>query len=167
MRCVRLILILTFCNTMTFGLCGAQSDSRSDELMRDTLLAGLMGAGVGAAVGSSSGKAGKGAAIGAGIGILSGILINSMKRTPRTTTRYPQNRTYRKGSYPAVPVSRPVNVRDNSVDTDNKAGKEKSDDRYTDDSSYDASQANRKVIPIYDDEGNLIAEKEVFAGDEG
>jgi len=117
-----------------------------DDTLNDALLGGLLGAGVGAAAGSSGGNAGEGAAIGAGIGVLSGILFNLLKKNQASRSRKRQSGY--SSQYPAPPVNPPK--------------PDMSNFRLPEEEKRMSSKPEKEVVNEYDDEGNIIAQREIY-----
>ena len=148
MRYLTFLLIIIF-TIATFPVLTLARDE-DDEMLQNTLMGGLLGAGVGAAVGSGEGHAGKGAAIGAGIGALGAVLIHILKNSSQRKNKYDEDDYYGKGQYPSqYPPQSPTY----------KYPKPAIQSHKNDDSM---STTHKKVIREYDEEGNVIAEKEIY-----
>ena len=146
MKAFRILLVMMFVFVSIIDFSKAESNDDSTQMLGDAVLGGLLGAGAGAAIGSASGDAGKGAAVGAGVGALGGVLLGTMRRSSRRRSRYDdEDGYYERGHY--KPYKR-------------------SPQKYSYDDGYYKPGVHRKLIREYDEEGNVISEKEVYYDDE-
>jgi uncharacterized protein YcfJ len=120
------------------------SDNGGGKVLGGALMGGLLGGGLGAAIGSASGNAGKGALIGAGVGAVGGGLLGANQQSSRQRDEsYQEPRRDESGAaYENQNVeTQPVAPKGNAVPKDAKIKK--------------------KVIREFDDQGNVISEREV------
>ena len=141
MKIISVILVAFLLFPVGIDLCRAAEGDESTEMLGDAALGGLLGAGIGAAIGSASGEAGKGAAIGGGIGALGNIFLGKMRRSSQRDRHYDKDGYYDRGHY--KPYRRPKS-------------------KYSYDEGYYKPGVHRKVIREYDEQGNVISEKEVY-----
>ncbi|MDD5427817.1 MAG: hypothetical protein PHI58_01090 [Candidatus Omnitrophica bacterium] len=129
---------LVLAMTMLFSFGGVSCASGDDDSggANDTLggavLGGLLGGGIGTAIGSASGNAGKGALWGAGIGAVGGALLGSSRSANKARA------------------------------TENMA--EPEPDRGLPAASTETApdmKVKKRIIKSYDQEGNLVSQKEV------
>lgn len=108
------------------------STSSTSSALGSAVMGGLLGAGLGAAIGSASGKAGQGAAIGAGVGALGGTLLGAEKaRKEKIASRQAEEDRTYYESEPE-PTQKTQKIK-----------------------------VKKRVIREFDQEGNVISEKEV------
>ncbi len=137
-RVISMILILGMALSFDGVAASASDDDGSDSsagsALGSALMGGLLGAGLGAAIGSASGKAGTGAAIGAGIGAVGGTLMGAQAEKNKRA------RQAQEDAYYVEEAPQPV-VRQEAATADVKP--------------------KRRVIREFDDQGNVISEKEI------
>ena len=109
----------------------SNDDSGGSSVLTTAVLGGLLGGGLGAAIGSASGRAGTGAAIGAGVGAVGGALVGA-------------NEDKRKHQ-----------------EEDSYAQPAPQQEVYSQPEVPQNAKIKKKVIRQYDQEGNVISEKEV------
>lgn len=111
----------------------SKKDSGASTVLTTAVLGGLLGGGLGAAIGSASGHAGTGALIGAGVGAVGGTVVGANQAANDTSA----------GSYPVETT--------NKVKKASDAGSKTSKD----------PNIKKRIVREYDEEGNVISEKEV------
>lgn len=107
------------------------SSGSGNEALGGAVMGGLLGAGLGAAIGSASGHAGRGAAIGAGVGAVGGTLVGASQASKRS--------------------------KEEAYDTEEMS----EEPTYVTEGAPETSKIKKRVVREYDDEGNIISEKEV------
>ncbi len=142
MRLVKAIFILAASTSLIFParFCHAngQDYSNGDDSNKKILKQGPLGAGVGAISASASGgKAGKGALIGAGTNVIGGALLDTLMG----------------GSSQQQHQAQPVYYQ--QVPNQQQYQQQPSQ-------NYPSSQPRKKILRIYDSDGNVVSEEEVW-----
>jgi len=136
--CILIVLMTVSTADISFAKRSSDDDSNSgSKALGSALMGGLLGAGLGAAIGSGSGKAGQGAAIGAGVGALGGTLVGAEKERKERQMREAEDR---------------------------EAEAFDQEDAVLESESVPASsdiKVKKKIVREFDQDGNVISEKEV------
>jgi len=141
---MKILKILLICS-MVLSFSGIaysanDDDDGGNQALTGAVMGGLLGAGLGAAIGSASGKAGTGAAIGAGVGAVGGTLLGSSQSSRKS------QRSYSGQEYSEPEMDQPGQT----AETQAAAPSLPKD-----------AKIKKRVVRQYDEQGNVVSEKEV------